>query len=233
MPHIFSTALCLSLAGMLAGVPVPAAAHGTHQHGTQQQGAQQQGVTLIAARTAVDSAKLTATKAALRDLWIGHVFWVRNVVTAGLAGNAAEQAAAEQQVVLNARAIAAAIQPFYGDAGRDGLFKLLAGHYGAIKGYLDATIAKNATAQSKAITDLMNNAEQIAVFLSGANPNIPKDAAFGLFQAHAGHHVSQIQELMAKDYAGEAQTWVAMTQHMYVISDVLADALAKQFPKKF
>jgi len=224
MSHIFSTALCLTLGGMLAAAPLPAAAHPGHQHN---------GVTLIAAKSAVDSAKLTATKMALRDLWFGHVFWVRNVVAAGLAGNAAEEAAAEQQVVANAKAIAAAIEPFYGVAGRDGLFKLLAGHYGAIKGYLNATIAKNATAQSAAITDLMNNAEQIAVFLSHANPNIPKDAAFGLFQAHAGHHISQIQQLMAKDYAGEAETWAAMTQHMNMISDVLADALAKQFPKKF
>jgi hypothetical protein len=229
MPHVFSTALCLTLTGMLAGTPLPAAAQGAHQHLTPQPA----GVTLVAAKTGVDSAKLTATKAALRDLWIGHVFWVRNVVTAGLAGNGPEQAAAEQQVVANAHAIAAAIEPFYGAAGRDGLFKLLAGHYGAIRAYLDATIAKNATAQSKAITDLMNNAEQIAGFLSHANPNIPKDAAFGLFQAHAGHHISQIQELMAKDYAGEAQTWAAMTQHMYMISDVLADALARQFPQKF
>lgn len=228
MPHIFSAALGLTLTGMLAGAPLPAAAHGTQPHSTVQQGA-----TLIAAKTAVDSAKLTATKAALRDLWIGHVFWVRDVVTAGMAGNAAEQAVAEQQVVANAKAIAAAIEPFYGAAGRDGLFKLLAGHYGAIKGYLDATIANNATAQNAALTDLMNNAEQIAVFLSHANPHIEKDAAFGLFQAHAGHHISQIQELMAKDYAAEAQTWAAMTQHMYLISDVLADALAKQFPKKF
>lgn len=224
MSHVFTTALGLGLAGLLAGVPVPAAAHSGHVA---------DGIVLIAAKTAPDSAKLTATKAALRDLWIGHIFWVRNVVTAAMAGNAAEQKAAEAQVVANAHAIAAAVEPFYGKAGEEGLFKLLAGHYGAIKGYLDATMAKDATAQSKAITGLMTNAEQIADFLSHANPYIAKDAALGLMQAHAGHHVTQIQQLEAKDYAGEAQTWAAMSQHMYVISDVLADALAKQFPKKF
>jgi len=36
-----------------------------------------------------------------------------------------------------------------------------------------------------------------------------------------------------KDYDGEAQTWMDMSQHMYVIADAFADGLAKQFPAKF
>ena len=43
---------------------------------------------------------------------------------------------AEQQAVSNAKAIAASIEPFYGAGARDGFFKLLAGHYGAVKAYL-------------------------------------------------------------------------------------------------
>ena len=38
--------------------------------------------------------KIADTRAALRDLWIGHVFWVRNVVEARFAGNAAAAKAA-------------------------------------------------------------------------------------------------------------------------------------------
>lgn len=34
-------------------------------------------------------------------------------------------------------------------------------------------------------------------------------------------------------YADEAKTWEAMKQHMYVIADALAGAIAKQFPKQF
>ena len=43
--------------------------------------------------------KVVATKDALRDLWIGHVFWVRNVVDARLGNNTAQARASEQQVV--------------------------------------------------------------------------------------------------------------------------------------
>ena len=77
---------------------------------------------------------VVATKNALRDLWIGHIFWVRNVVDARLASDTARAAASEQQVVANARAIADAIAPYYGEAAADGLLVLLAGHWGAISG---------------------------------------------------------------------------------------------------
>jgi hypothetical protein len=90
---------------------------------------------------------ISDTGAALRDLWIGHVFWVRNVVEARFAGNAAAAKAAEQQVVANAQAIAGAIEPYYGQAASDQLFKLLAGQWGVISAYLDATRAGNKTAQ--------------------------------------------------------------------------------------
>ena len=66
---------------------------------------------VLAAATA-DQTKLNATKAVLRDLWINHVFWVRNVVVAGIAGDAVAQQAAEKQVVANAKSIAASIEPF-------------------------------------------------------------------------------------------------------------------------
>lgn len=182
---------------------------------------------------AVDGAKLHALGSALRDLWIGHVFWVRNVVTARLASDAAAESAAEQQVVANAEAIAGAFQPFYGEAAKDKLFGLLAGHYGAVKDYLAAAIAKNESGQSAATSKLLANAKEIAGFLNGANPNLPADAVEGLLQAHGGHHISQIQELQRKDFAAEAKTWADMTQHMYAIADALGAAVAKQFPEKF
>ena len=170
------------------------------------------------------------TQDALRDLWIGHVFWVRNVALETIAGNKAAANAAEEQVVANARQIADAIEPFYGKAASDKLFGLLAGHYGAVKEYL---VAKGTAGQDAAWKQLVANAGEIAVFLSGANPHLPVDTLRSLLIAHGGHHVQQIKQLRDKDYKGEAQTWEAMKQHMYVIADALTGAIAKQFPAKF
>ena len=177
----------------------------------------------------MDQTNANATDAALRDLWIGHVFWVRNVVVAELAGDAAARVAAEDQVAANAQAIAASIEPYYGADAKAQFFKLLVGHYGAVKAYLAATIAEDADKQSEATSMLLGNATKIADFLSAANPYLPKDTVEGLLQAHGGHHITQIQQLHAKEYSDEAQTWAEMTQHMYVIADATAAALAQQF----
>lgn len=179
------------------------------------------------------SAKAWQTSAALRDLWVEHVFWVRNVVLATFKEDAAAAKAAEQEAVANAKAIAGAIEPFYGTAAKDALFKLLAGHYGAVKAYLVSTVAGDSQAQSKAIEALTSNAGDIATFLSKANPHLPKDDVNGLLLAHGGHHIQQIQQLQGRDYVAEAKTWSAMKNHMYAIADAMTDALAKQFGKKF
>ena len=178
----------------------------------------------------VASSRATEAKDAQRDVWVGHVFWVRNVAVETLQGNSAAAKAAEDQVVANAKQIAAAIEPFYGKAASEKLFGLLAGHYGAVKEYLTA---HDPAGQDAAWKKLGANAEEIAVFLSSANPNLPIDSLRSLLLAHGGHHVQQIKQLRDKDYAGEAQTWEQMKKHMYVIADALAGALAKQFPDKF
>ncbi|MGQ0384213.1 MAG: hypothetical protein ACT4UP_05980 [Gammaproteobacteria bacterium] len=186
-----------------------------------------------AAAEAAVPAKLAATRAALRDLWIGHVFWVRAVVDARFEGDAVAATAAEKQVVANAKAIAGAIEPFYGKAASDKLFGQLAGHWGAINDYLTATRAAGKADQDAAFQRLVTNAGEIATFLSGANPYLPNETLRGLLTAHGAHHVQQIQQFAARQFDAEAQTWSAMTGHMYVIADALADALAKQFPDKF
>ena len=141
--------------------------------------------------------------------------------------------AAEQQAVANARSNAETIEPFYGSAAKDSFFKLLAGHYGAVKAYLVAAVANDGSGQTTATEALTSNAEAIATFLNKANPHLPKDAVQGLLLAHGGHHIQQIQQLKDRQYEAEAQTWEEMKKHVYQIADATADALAKQFAKKF
>lgn len=86
-------------------------------------------------------AKVAATQAAERDLRVGHIFWVREVSRALAEKNATAADFAEKQVVANAKGIAGSIEPFYGKAATDQLFKLLAGHYTAIKAHATASVA--------------------------------------------------------------------------------------------
>jgi len=169
----------------------------------------------------------------LRELWLGHIFWVRNVSIAAIDRNDLAGKVAEQQAVANAKAIAASIEPFYGAPAKESFFKLLAGHYGAVKAYLDATVAGEPVAQGRATQTITSNAEEIAIFLSKANPYLPKDAVNALLLAHGSHHIQQIQQLKGRQYEAEAQTWEEMKNHVYQIANATADALSKQFAKKF
>lgn len=178
-------------------------------------------------------ATVAATQDALRDLWVGHIFWVRNIVEARLAENESQAEQSEQQVVNNAKAIAEAIAPYYGTEASDQLFELLAGHWGAINGYLDGTLEKSRKDRRAASSELATNADAIATFLSSANPYWPIDTLRGLLAAHGAHHVQQIDQLAAQQYEEEANTWTAMKDHMYVIADALAAGIAQQFPDKF
>lgn len=180
-----------------------------------------------------DTAAVLKTKMALRDLWVEHAFWIRSHVLATHAGDEAQRNVAATEVAGNAKALAATITPFYGQAASDGLLKLLAGHWAAVRDYNSATVAKSRPGQDKATQAITANAHEIAAFLSGANPHLPENAVFGLLAAHGAHHVAQINQIAAGEFPQEARTWHAMRGHMLMIADAITDGLARQFPDKF
>jgi len=108
----------------------------------------------------------------------------------------------------------------------------LAGHYGAVKEYITADFADNKDAKTAAIDKLNKNADEIATFLSSANPNWPKSTILPALLAHGGHHVAQINAIHQKDFGTEAKVWNEMKMHIYVIADVFANGIVKQFGTK-
>lgn len=179
------------------------------------------------------SMKVVDLRLAMRTLWEGHIFSVRNVVVATHYKDAKAAKVAEEQVVQNAREIGAAIAGYYGKEAGDKMFKLLAGHYGAVKEYMTASFKGDKKGAELASDKATKNAEEIAAFLSSANPNLPKDTVFSLLAVHYGHHMAQINAIKVKDWAGEAKNWDAMLKHIDTIADAVSSALAKQFPDKF
>ena len=169
---------------------------------------------------------------ALRTLWLGHVEAVRAYDFAAHAHDVAKSKTAADRVVANAKQIADAVGGFYGKPAGEKMLTLLAGHWGAIKAYADATFAHDDTARNTAMANISSNAKDIADFLSGANPYLPQATLLSLLTAHGAHHMAQIQQIESGDKAGELKTWDAMRAHMMVIADALAGGIAKQFPDK-
>ena len=181
----------------------------------------------------VETSKAEALKLSFRNLWTDHVFWVRNMVLATEYKDKAAAKVAEDRVVEDAKNIANSIAPYYGKEASDKLFTLLGGHYAAIKDYMNATFAGNKMARETAANMLKKNADEIATFLSSANPNWSKGALESALIAHVGHHMAEINEISKKDYADDAKTWEAMKGHVDAIAGVLSDGIVKQFPAKF
>jgi hypothetical protein len=182
-----------------------------------------------AAALAPASPKLHAT---MRQLWQGHADTTRAYALAVKAGDAAAEKKAADAVVANAKQIADAVGSFYGEAAGKKMLELLAGHWAGVKALTDADKAGDSAAATKAMQDLSTNADAIAAFLSGANPNLPADAVKGLLVAHAGHHQMLVGDIMKGDEAASAAEWTSMQAHMNVIADALSDGIAKQFPAK-
>ncbi len=173
-------------------------------------------------------------KQALRDLWLGHIFWVQRVVLFNMTTDLAKRDAADKQVLANAKQIASTVTPFYGEARSVKFFALLTDHYAAVKEYSEATTARNVRQRDTALARLASNADRFAEFLNGVNPHhLAKDTVRDMIEAHGAHHVLQINQYKKKKYAHLDETWPMMRQHVYLIADTLTTALVKQFPSQF
>lgn len=180
-------------------------------------------------------AAATAPKlhAALRSLWHGHLVATHDYAEAVHAGNKVNAAKAADAVVANAKDIANAVAGFYGKDAGDGLLKLLAGHWDAVKDMTDAAHAGDKTAEQKAETAALDNGTAIAKFLAGANPNWTQGALQGALAMHVNDHMIQVDQMMSNAPAAEqAKSWTQMQHHMDMIADTLSDGIAKQFPDK-
>ena len=127
----------------------------------------------------------------LRDRWVGHIFWVRHVVSNIATNDPEERDAAEKEVVTNTKQIAHTMVPFYGEVASEKFYSLLDGNIGAVREYSEATTTGNKRQQDAALAHLAANADEIADFLSHLNSYLQKDTVRALIATHGAHHVLQ------------------------------------------
>ncbi len=182
-------------------------------------------------------AKVAGLKMALRSLYVDHIFWVRSLVASTRLGEKAAAKEADEYGEKNAKAIGRSITPFYGQAAGEKFATLFVGHYSAVKAYMTAAFANNfkgdAAAKKAAMDKLTKNADEIAAFVSSANPNLPKGTVLGLLLSHGQQHITTIDATAKKEWDKEADMWEPMVKHIYMLTDGLAEGIAKQFPGKF
>ena len=124
---------------------------------------------VLASTTETDSTKEAAFQDAMRKLWEDHIIWTR-VFIISAASDLPDKAAATDRLLQNQVDIGKAIKPYYGDVAGDKLTTLLKEHITTAAEIVTAAKAGDKPKQDDATKRWFANADQIAAFLSDANP---------------------------------------------------------------
>lgn len=178
------------------------------------------------------SSKSVQLKLALRDLWVDHIVYTRNYIISFVAGLPGTNLVAER-LLKNQEDIGTAIKPYYGVQAGDKLTELLKGHIMGAVQILTAAKTGNSTGAAAAERKWFDNADQIAIFLSGANPNWPKEDLTNMLHNHLALTKSEAVARLTGNYAADIAAFDKVHEQAMMMSDALADGIIKQFPDKF
>ena len=170
---------------------------------------------------------------AMRKLWEDHVTWTRLYIVSAAAGLPDAQPAAER-LLRNQADIGDAIKPFYGNAAGDRLTELLRSHILIAAEIVKAAKAGDTAAAGAASARWNSNADEIADFLSAANPgNWPRQTLRSEMRHHLDLTLQEAQARLRGDWAADIAAYDTVHEHILGMADVLSAGIVKQFPKRF
>lgn len=168
----------------------------------------------------------------LRKLWIDHTVWTRNYIVSAIA-SAEDQDAALSRLLQNQKDIGNAIKPYYGEKASKKLAELLTEHI-VIAGELIEAAKNNDQANvEKYNKEWYRNADDIAQFLSSANPNWSKKDLKALLDEHLVLTLDQAVARLEKNWEADIEAFDKGEVHIIKLADALSKGIIKQFPKKF
>lgn len=182
---------------------------------------------------AMNSSKYVAFNSAVHQLWSDHMQWTYATVDAFFNNPDAVEAQLNR-LLQNQKDMGAAIVPYYGQAAGDTLASLLTIHIQQAVPVLQAAKNGDQAALDKALADWNANAEDIADFLSAANPQNWKQADMReMMKGHITQTTTYAVDLLQKNYNKAVADYQTAYDHMMMMADMLAEGIAKQFPDKF
>lgn len=168
----------------------------------------------------------------MRKLWEDHIAYTRGFITSSIAGLEDTGKVAER-LLKNQDDIGAAIVPLYGEAAGKKLSALLRDHILIAADIVAAAKAgknEDVTAGQK---KWQENADAIAAFLSGANPNWSKQKLTDMLYLHLAYTTTEVVSRLKKDWAADTDAYDKGHMHMLMFADLLTEGIVKQFPDKF
>ena len=165
----------------------------------------------------------------MRRLWEDHVTYTRNYIIAAVDGHASLQAVTDR-LMRNQDDIGNAVGHYYGAAAGQKLTALLKDHIKLAGEVVAAAKANDAAKLADADHRWHENAEDIAKFLSGANPAWTKDGLQTMLNKHLALTTQEATMRLHRDWAGELTTYDQVVDQAMMMADALTNGIMKQFP---
>ncbi len=170
---------------------------------------------------------------AMRKLWTDHVVWTRMYIVS-VASDGADKDLVAERLLRNQSDIGDAIKPYYGDEAGDQLTALLQAHIQGAVDLLAAAKAGDTAKVEEARTSWAANADAIAAFLNGANPEYwPLEE----LQTEMKHHLelteAEATARLGGDYAADIETYDQVYDQILAMADMLSAGIVEQFPDRF
>ncbi|MDO8728992.1 MAG: hypothetical protein Q7K26_03835 [bacterium] len=170
---------------------------------------------------------------AMRKLWEDHITWTRLYIVEAAAGlpGANETAA---RLLKNQEDIGNAVKAYYGEEAGNKLTALLKEHITGAVEILTAAKAGDNKKVEVASAKWYANGDEIAAFLSGANPqNWPlKDMKDGM-KMHLDITLAEAVAQLQGKYAESVKDYDKVHEHILELADLLSNGILAQFPDKF
>jgi hypothetical protein len=171
-------------------------------------------------------------RTAMRTLWTDHMVYTRTFIISSL-GGLEDAGKAAERLLRNQDDIGNAIKPVYGEAAGNKLTSLLREHILIAADIVTAAKAGNNDGVAKGQKRWRANADEIAAFLSAANPNWPIDTMKNMLYKHLATTTSEVVSRLGKDWTADTAAYDEGYAHMMMFADMLTDGIVKQFPDKF
>ena len=167
-----------------------------------------------------------------RKLWIDHVSWTRNLIISDLS-SLEDKALVLERLLKNQDDIGNSIKPYYGEEAGNKLASLLRDHINIAVQVTDAAKSGNKDDLEKYNKLWHKNADDIAKFLSSANPNYSYETLRDMLYKHLQFITEQVVARLNKDWSADIDAYDKGEDHMIMFADIITDGIIKQFPQKF
>jgi hypothetical protein len=169
----------------------------------------------------------------MRKLWEDHITWTRLAIVTFADGSASFDETAAR-LLQNQTDLGNAIKPYYGTAAGNTLTALLRDHITIAVELLQAAKAGDTAAFDAANARWYANANDIADFLSSANPRFwPRPQMRAAMKAHLDQTLAEAAHELGGDYAASIADYEEVHQHILAMADLISSGIMRQFPARF